>query len=230
MYELQRTCEVVIEAGGTTRKVTVTQLRKEIELSASPAELSTGAAGGQHAVGVICNAAWTVASEASWIDCGGTLEYEGTTTLTLTCEPNTSQQQRTANVVITAGSKRAAVAVVQAPGELPEAGTPDTAAVQKYQASFTFTVQSEAFPVTEYGIECTAQGLPPVRAAVTGTGQRQATVTVDVPGLESGTEYTATAYAENAVGRAYSQPITFTTKGTTPGDNDNPRPSKNRKR
>lgn len=208
-----------------TATFTVTQAGKQVRINVPTAYITAEAMGSDYQVTVNCNAAWVVQTEATWIKLQ-TVKGENNGVVTFTCNPNTKTESRTAEIFIKAGSQgqyQQKVTVEQRPGAAPTVLQTAVNNVTKYEATVSFSYQSNTSVVTEYGVCYATHETPTTNdSKVSRTGSDTGNdVTFTLTNLESGTTYYVRPYARNATGITYGEQKSFTTKGSVPGEDDN---------
>ena len=228
-YETERSATFTfrtIETTATkTATFTVTQAGKQVKINVPTARITAEAIGSDYQVAVNCNAAWVVRTEATWIKLQ-TVEGENDGVVTFTCSPNTKTEARIAEILIMAGSQNQyvqKVTVDQRPGAAPTVLQTVVNNVTKYEATVSFSYQSNTSTVSEYGV-CYATHENPTTSdsKVSKSGSDTGNdVSFTLTNLESGTTYYVRPYARNATGITYGEQKSFTTKGSVPGEDDN---------
>lgn len=110
----ERTGTITVTVGGLQPvTVTVIQSGSNPVLTLSPASLTVPKNGGNATFSVACNAAWSVAKTAAWLDITGTRGAEtGNGSATITVQPNAGASSRTAELSFTSfGTVRTATVV-----------------------------------------------------------------------------------------------------------------------
>ena len=87
------------------------------KVTVSPTNLTAEAQGGNLSLNVTANKAWTASSDQTWCKLAKSSGVSGTATLSLTVEANSTEQERTAKITITAGTAKATATVKQAKKE-----------------------------------------------------------------------------------------------------------------
>ena len=144
-------------------------------LVVTPATVSFDKNGGSVEFSVSCDVNWTASTEVSWLSLE-TLSGTGDGTVTLTAEPNTVNEARTAQVVFVSAGLRQNIAVTQAAGEIPPVVTvtPDTL-YASYTGGFVHITISAN---TSWSVETAEAWLDP--QTVSGEGNAQVAVVVDL--------------------------------------------------
>ena len=233
------TLTVALANGTGQHDVHISQPGKtNISLTLTPEQLEPfKATGGTQTVSIRCNARWyvDVPEKPDWLMLstdGGT----GNGELTITCAENKTMEPRMLRIHFTSGSrtpKQTSIVASQRAATLPEFTTPltlVTGSLTNHEAAFTFGYQS-AFPLTAHGFcySTTSQtptigdGHIPLGAGTTA----DASVSTILTGLSPLTTYYVRAYIQSDVTplqTLYSNMVTITTLGNTPGKGENPYP------
>ncbi len=90
------------------------------KVTVSPTNLTAEAQGGNLSLSVTANKAWTASSDQTWCKLAKSSGVSGTATLSLTVEANSTEQERTAKITITAGTAKATATIKQAKKEVVE--------------------------------------------------------------------------------------------------------------
>lgn len=230
-----QTATLVLTLHGTTdetRNIPVSLQGSSVEIRLSepdPAEIP--AVGGTSVFSLQCNYNWNAEiTGGTWakFDNGQTITtgdaVAAPTSLSVTGQPNTSQEARQVTLTLTVNSEQQTRTLWQAAGTLPQVGTATTSNVLNTQATLTFSVSSTTFPVTIYGAEVsTNSDMQDARTQTAEEGEYSGTVTLTVSSLISGQTYYVRPFATNAVGRRNGGIVSFTTLAI-PGSEDNPTP------
>ena len=110
--EDSRTTSISIIAGELYETVEVVQAG--ISLVVSPTSVSLTAAGGTFTIAVSCDVDYTVSVSEDWL----TLDSDDSGTLSFTATANTTDDTRTASIIILAGDLQSIVEVTQEPGTI----------------------------------------------------------------------------------------------------------------
>lgn len=107
--EIERTARIVVTSvSGLTAAVTVTQQAKEPEpepqVDLSVLSLSFTEEGGTSQAAVISDTPWTASCSANWVSFTPRSGNAGTTTIQVTAQANSTNADRTAEIIITAGT------------------------------------------------------------------------------------------------------------------------------
>lgn len=107
--EIERTARIVVTSvSGLTAAVTVTQQAKEPEpepqVDLSVLSLSFSEEGGTSQAAVISDTPWTASCSANWVSFTPRSGNAGTTTIQVTAQANSTNADRTAEIIITAGT------------------------------------------------------------------------------------------------------------------------------
>lgn len=106
--EIERTGKIYVAAGGLTKVLNITQQAKEPEpepqVSLSVLSLSFTEEGGISQAAVISDTPWTASCSANWVSFSPNSGNAGTTTIQITTQANGTNADRTAEIIITAGT------------------------------------------------------------------------------------------------------------------------------
>lgn len=91
------------------------------KVTVSPTSLTAEAQGGNLSLNVTANKNWAAASDQGWCKLSKSSGASGTATIPITVEANTTDQERTAKITVTAGTASVTATVKQAKKE-PEGG------------------------------------------------------------------------------------------------------------
>ena len=116
-----RTATILITVGSLTRTHTVTQAGVGPELTISQATRSIPATGGSASFNISSNSSWNWNSSApSWLTSNENTTQSGNQRFSYSVAPNTSNQERTATITITAGNITRSHTVIQAAAEISD--------------------------------------------------------------------------------------------------------------
>ncbi len=212
----------IIISGETTAVIEVSQQGKSYSLTVYPQSLNMSPLGESQTIVVTCNGIWRIAIEESWCHVdkpNGTSSATGEN-ITITCDANTTVEDRNAKVAIIAGddAKRAEVIITQLRGTLPEVTSPQpnkkSATELELSASYT-----SMFDVTEYGF-CYGTSPSPTQKVVVGkNGGTSGNIATTLP-VEDGKSYYVRTYAISAVGTNYSSDVKVEMEGQQPERDD----------
>ncbi|MDR0756541.1 MAG: BACON domain-containing protein [Tannerella sp.] len=116
-----RTAVLTVTAGKTSKQVTVQQAGKNITLTTDVSLIEAGMPSGTYKLTVSCNDSWTIVSDQTWCSVypsSGT----GNGMITVTIAENTTIDDRTATLTVTAGNTSRQVSVQQKGEVLTEFG------------------------------------------------------------------------------------------------------------
>lgn len=100
---------------GTSKQLNITQAGSTTEFDVSPKELSAPATASTVSFNVTGDVKWTAASNCSWATLAKEdMSGEGTKTLTVTLEENTTEEVREAEITVSASGKKEIVKIIQA--------------------------------------------------------------------------------------------------------------------
>lgn len=106
--EIERTGKIYVNAGGLTKVLNITQQAKEPEpepqVDLSVLSLSFTEEGGTSQAAVISDTPWTASCSANWVSFTPRSGNAGTTTIQVTAQANSTNADRTAEIIITAGT------------------------------------------------------------------------------------------------------------------------------
>jgi hypothetical protein len=108
-----RTATITITGGGETVTVVVEQLGEAVSLSVTPENVFFEAAGGTETALVSSNVSWTASDNATWLTLNPS-SGTGNGNFTITCQPYTGTQPRTATITVTGGGITRTITVEQA--------------------------------------------------------------------------------------------------------------------
>ncbi len=210
----QRTVSIEVEGGGITRTVTVTQLKKNanITLTVQPPNRMVEDAAGSTTFNVTSNVTWMVSDDAEWLTV--TTEFGiNNMTLTATYDENTTTSQRVGTITVTGGGITRTVTVTQAAVPFTLTVTPSNRDVPHTAGNTTFTVTSNtSWTVNDDATWLTVsptsgnnnQTLTATFTENTTTSQRIGTITVTGGGItrtvtvtQSATAFTLTVTPQN---------------------------------
>ncbi len=115
-----RTATITITAGSLTRTHTVTQTGVGPDLTINQATRSILATGGSGSFTISSNSSWNWSSDAPWLTSNEGTTQSGNQTFSYSVAPNTSSQERTATITITAGNITRSHTVIQAAAEISD--------------------------------------------------------------------------------------------------------------
>ena len=212
--------------GEVSATIKISQQGKSYSLTLSDKEFNIPAVGGEESFRITCNGSWRLSVDKPWCKVSkqnGSSNTPDGEMLTITCDPNTTTEQRTSHITIVAGNdaKVETLTITQLPGTLPEVTEPQYEASDT-ELSLTATYIS-MFDVTEYGFCYGTEPSPTQKVKVGENGGKNGTISTTLT-LEDGKTYYVRAYAISTVGIQYGTEIKVDMKGTQPGKNDNPSP------
>lgn len=223
-----RSCTLSLQGGNLRRTVTVSQSGVGASIAVSPTSLSFDYKEDTKPFDVKSNLSWTASSDKDWctvIPQSGS----GNGSVTVKVSQNNSEDTRSATVKVSGGGKTAEITITQNGGKKPEVSDLKATDVKSTEATFTFNIKSSE-PVTQCGLCYSKTNNSPTVSdshveADASTGSKTSKLT----GLEKKTIYYVRAYAVSAIGTAYSDPVTVTTKSASPEEGDNGTPSYSKK-
>ncbi len=224
-----RSCTLTLQGGNLVRTVNVTQSGADASLSATPTSISFDYKEDTKPFDIKSNLSWNASADKDW--CTVTPQSgSGNGSVTVKVAQNNSEDTRTATIKVSGGGKTAEITVTQNGGSKPVVSDLRSTDIKSSEATFTFSIKS-AEPVTQCGLcYSTTSNTPSVSdshvEADASTGSKTATIT----GLDKKTSYYVRAYATSAIGTAYSDPVTVTTKSASPGEDDNGTPNYSKKK
>lgn len=218
---------LILIKGETTATIKVSQQGKSYSLTLSDKEFYIDAVGGQVSFKVTCNGTWRLSVDKPWCKVSKTNGLANTPdgeTLIVSCDPNTTTEQRSAHVTVVAGNdaKVETLEIAQLPGTMPEVTAPQYEEKSETELGLTATFTS-MFDVTEYGFCYGLDPNPTTKVKVGDNGGKNGTIETTLT-LEDGKTYYIRTYAVSAVGAAYSTDIQVEMKGKQPGKDDNQSP------
>lgn len=218
----------IVLTGEKTATINVSQQGKAYSLTVSTNAFNMDALGGDYEITVTCNGSWHInIDNSAW--CSVNKERGDANTagekITVTCKPNTTTEERKANITIVAGNdaKRETVTVTQLPGKMPEVTAPTATEKPSMEVELTATYTS-MFDVTEYGFCYGLSPSPTQKVKVGENGGKSGTITTTLT-LEDGKTFYARSYVTSAMGTTYSDDVQIEMKGKQPGNGDNPSPN-----
>ena len=114
----ERTAKITITAGTATAEATIKQAKKEAveedKVTLGTTEFTAEAEGKEITLTFTTNKEWTATADQSWCKLSKTSGEAGETSITVTVDANTTEQERTAKITIKAGSATATATVKQA--------------------------------------------------------------------------------------------------------------------
>lgn len=151
------------DGGGTTPTPTPT-------LSVSPSTISVDENDHSEAVAITSNQSWSASNSASWLTLSAS-SGTGNSTLTLSIAANTTTENRTTDVVITAGTLTKTVSVTQQAVVASLSVSPNTLTIEPTGGSPTFSITTS----DDWAITHNASWL--TLSATSGTGNTSITLT-----------------------------------------------------
>ena len=225
------------------KKVTITQRGRIVTLSMDPTSLpDRPAKGGEYTFNVVGNAQWGLsAPDAEWFSftpkSGQGETKDSRIPVTIKLEDNTSSNPRSIIITATSESGKTATCEITQIGATPPVfvgASVVSGSVQRSQGSVKASFTSP-LDITECGFCYSLTAKPTINntkvtCTPSTTTPETANTVITIPetvlsGLESGRKYYVRAYATNANGTNYSDELTITTVGDTPGDGENPTPT-----
>ncbi len=222
-----RSCTLSLEGGNLKRDITVTQSGADAKLSVSRTSLSFDYKTGTQTFDIISNSPWTVSSEAEWCTVSP-LSGSNNGSITVNVTQNSTEQTRTANIIVSGAGQTSTVIVAQNGGTRPVVTNLKMVSTTSSEASFSFSVTS-AEPLTQCGLCYSESNTTPTLddghvVIDVSTGNKTATI----KGLNKKTTYHVCAFAVSAIGTTYSDPVTIVTKSASPAEDDNGMPAYSR--
>lgn len=219
-----RSCTLTLQGGNLRRTVTVTQSGAGASLSVSPTSLSFDYKEGTKTFDVKSNSSWTVSSDQDWCTVSPQ-SGSNNGSVTVKATQNNSENTRTATITVSGGGKTQTITVTQNGGAKPEVSNLKDTEIKSTEATFTFSIKS-AEPITQCGL-CYSKtnNSPTVSDSHIDIEASTGSKTGKLTGLEKKTVYYVRAYAVSAIGTAYSDPVTITTKSASPEEGDNGTPN-----
>lgn len=218
----------IIFSGERSATINISQQGKAYSLTVSTNAFNMDALGGDYEITVTCNGSWRInVDNTSWCSVdknSGSANASGEK-VKVTIKPNTTTEERKANITIVAGNdaKTETVSVTQLAGSMPEVTLPQYEATSSSQLSLSATFSS-MFDVTEYGFCYGTSANPTQKVKVGENGGKSGEINTTLT-LEDGNIYYIRSYATSAVGTTYSDDVTVEMKGKQPGKDDNPSPN-----
>ena len=217
----------IILTGEKTAIIEVKQQGKAYSLTVSTNAFNIDAVGGDYEITLTCNGSWRInIDNSAWCSVDKTSGSANTSgeKIKVTCKPNTTIEERKANLTIVAGNdaKIETITVTQLPGALPEVTIPQYEAKSSTELSLTATYTS-MFDVTEYGFCYGLSANPTQKVKVGDNGGKSGTISTTLT-LEDGNTYYIRSYAVSAAGTTYSDDVQVEMKGKQPGKDDKPSP------
>ena len=217
----------IILTGEKTAIIEVKQQGKAYSLTVSTNAFNMDAVGGDYEITLTCNGSWRInIDNSAWCSVDKTSGSANTSgeKIKVTCKPNTTTEERKANLTIVAGNdaKIETITVTQLPGSLPEVTAPQYEVKSSTELSLTATYTS-MFDVTEYGFCYGLSANPTQKVKVGDNGGKSGTISTTLT-LEDGNTYYIRSYAVSAAGTTYSDDVQVEMKGKQPGKDDNPSP------
>ena len=112
-----RTAKITITAGTATAEATIKQAKKEAveedKVTLGTTEFTAEAEGKEITLTFTTNKEWTATADQSWCKLSKTSGEAGETSITVTVDANTTEQERTAKITITAGTATAEATIKQ---------------------------------------------------------------------------------------------------------------------
>ena len=111
----ERKATITFKAGtATPQTVTITQeAAPPDEIEIKETSFQVGTEGKEIEISFTTNAAWMIASNQSWCTLSNSVDEEGTHTLTVTVDKNTSYEDRTATITLKAGEVQETITITQ---------------------------------------------------------------------------------------------------------------------
>jgi len=218
----------ILFSGERSATINISQQGKAYSLTVSTNAFNMEALGGDYDITVTCNGSWRInVDNASWCSVdknSGSANTSGEK-VKVTIKPNTTTEERKANITIVAGNdaKIETVSVTQLAGSMPEVTTPQYEVTSGTQIILSATYTS-MFDVTEYGFCYGISTNPTEKVKVGENGGKSGEIKTTLT-LEDGNTYYIRSYATSAVGTTYSNDVTVEMKGKQPGKDDNPSPN-----
>lgn len=215
----------IVLAGEKTAIIEVKQQGKAYSLTVSTNAFNMDAVGGDYEITLTCNGSWRInIDNSAWCSVDKTSGSANTSgeKIIVTCKPNTTTEERRANLTIVAGNdaKIETITVTQLPGSLPEVTVPQYEVKSSTELSLTATYTS-MFDVTEYGFCYGLSANPTQKVKLGDNGGKSGTISTTLT-LEDGNIYYIRSYAVSAAGTTYSDDVQVELKGKQPGKDDNP--------
>ncbi len=223
--EEERSATLTIHGTDRSATLIIKQAGHEVNLTATPLNLTFEAVSQTKTIQLSGTARWTVTANADWVNIDK-LEGTGSEVLNITCSENTDTTSRTAIVSIMWKNGRFDCELTQAAATLPILTATIVSRIERYAATVTSSVTSLS-PVTSSGFCYSATNAMPTieDKTVSAAADTQGTMTADITGLESHVRYYVRSYAVSNVGTAYGPVLEFTTEGDVPSEDDNTIPN-----
>lgn len=214
---------------GTAVQINVSQVGKNVILTIEPELIEATAKGRTYSFQVLGNADWTVSADVTtWLELDRRNgSNEGPVRVTLT--DNVTSEARTANIRVTSSSGRLerSCVITQKGATVPSLTQPVASDVERYTAAVSSTFTS-SLDATQGGFCFALTPNPTINdksVTVDGITGQDGELSTKLTGLISGRTYYVRSWVRNANGIGYSSDATFTTEGSTPGEDENPTPN-----
>ncbi len=218
----------IVVRGESTKTINISQQGKGYTLTVNHGTFSMEATGDTKQVLLTCNGSWVLSIDKDWCKAS---KYNGSSntpdgeTITITCDPNTTEENRPAVVKIVAGNnaKVETIDITQVAGKRPEVTKPQYTMLSSTQLSLTASYTS-MFDVTEYGFYYGETPYPTQKFEVGKDGGKAGEIKATLT-LQDGKTYYVRAYAVSAVATGDSkEDVEVKMQGKQPGKNDNNSP------
>lgn len=223
--ETARQLVLTIMAGTEKAELTITQ-KGVATLSATPTQIDAYASQNNYNISIVSNTTWTAAVNQSWLTLSQN-SGEGNSTISVSCQNNTSLEARSAVVTITYGNgQNVQITLTQAAATLPVITDIGVTELGSNSATVSATYASADYVVMEYGLyygtepDPVQQGIKLPFTGDTFSGS----VSYAFTSLSAGTTYYVCIYATCAAGTALGEVFSFTTSLNRPGTDDNDTP------
>lgn len=212
------------------RTITVKQSANAERLQVSgliDGKLTFPSMGTEYKITVSSNTHWTVKNIPSWLQVSPS-EGRNDSEVSVKADANQTKDVLTGTLLFNGdGGASVEVSVSQEVASQPTVTSPQLIAVDKTEATVTFTYTSE-LPVTTYGLCYDTKENPdlqtsPYESRIGSESNGEANISLRK--LTSNTTYYVRAYATSSVGTQYSDCVSFTTKSGTPDIGDNTKPT-----
>lgn len=214
---------------GSAAQINISQVAKNVTMTIEPERIDAVAKGREYSFQVLGNADWSVSADVTtWLTLD-TRSGQNEAPVRITLSDNVTSEARIANIRVTSSSGRLerTCVITQAGATVPSLTQPVATGITRYEASLQSTFTS-SLDATEGGFCYSLTPAPTINdktVTVENVSGQSGELTAQFTGLTSGKTYYVRAWVRNANGIGYSADATFTTKGTVPGEEENPTPN-----